>query len=166
MAATNDAASDAAGTLPTAWREILVPVRGGPDATARVELALRLAAGVQARVTALYVIDDRLLGDPDAALVREELQGRLSAEGENVLRAVGLLASLRAVPLTTRMERGPVIETILKIADEIGADAIVVGSHKQTWLGRLLGTSVAEAILRGAKCTVLAVPPAAAPTKK
>lgn len=143
------------------WPTILVPVRGGPDALARVDLALRIAAGIGCGVTALYVLDERLVADPDAALVREQLQEQLAQEGRAVLEQVARLASGYALPFETMTERGPVVETILKVANRIQAGAIVVGSHKQTWLGRLLGSSVAEAVLRNATCTVIAVPPMA-----
>ena len=50
-------------------------------------------------------------------------------------------------------------ETILKVAQEIVPDAIAVGAHEQTWLGRLLGGSLAETIMRSSKYSVLAVAP-------
>ncbi len=142
------------------WHQILVPVRGGADAYIRAELAMRIAAGTGARVTALYVVDDRLLADPDAGLVRETLSQQLAQEGEQLLAEIATIADGTDVRVTMRVAQGPVVETILKVAEEIGADAIVVGAHKQTWLGRLLGGSLAESILRAANCTVLAVPPA------
>jgi len=148
------------------WRHMLVPVRGGPDALARVRLALRIAAATGANITALYVMDDRLLGDPSAALVREDLFEQLAKEGEAVFEAVRGLPEARNVRLTTRLERGHVVETVVKVGEEVGADVIVVGSHRQTWLGRLLGGSVAESIMRVARCTVLAVPPTPAAQQK
>ncbi len=141
------------------WRQLLVPVRGGADALARARLALRLAAATGARVTALYVVDERLLGDPDAALVRDTLHHQLVREGEAVLKSIVELPEAQGVHVTTRVARGQVVETIVRVADEIGADVIVVGSHRQTWLGRLLGGSVAESVLRAARCAVLAIPP-------
>jgi universal stress protein A len=143
----------------TGWRRILVAVRGGADVEARVRLSLGVAAGVGADVTALYVIDERMVGDPDAGLVRQQLDAQLAGEGEDVLRTVLQLAASEPVRVTTRLERGPVVETILRVAEEIRADVIVVGSHRQTWLGRLLGRSLAESVLQGARCTVMAVPP-------
>jgi nucleotide-binding universal stress UspA family protein len=144
------------------WRQILVPIRGGRDALLRLELALQIARGTGARVTALYVVDDRLLADPDAGLVRDSLIAQLKQEGEALLAQAALLAdtiSGTTGTLEARIEQGPVVETILKVADQLHADAIVVGAHKQTWLGRLLGGSLAESILRSSKCSVLAVPP-------
>jgi len=46
---------------------------------------------------------------------------------------------------------------ILEVADEIGADLIVVGSHARHGLGLLFLGSTANAILHHAKCDVLAV---------
>ena len=141
------------------WHQILVPVRGGADAFEKVELALALARGTGSRVTVMNVIDERVIGDPEAGLVRETLGEQLREEGEKLLAEVARLAEGGDVRLTTRLERGPVVETIVRVAGEIGADAIIVGAHKQTWLGRLLGGSLAEAVLRAASCAVIAVPP-------
>jgi nucleotide-binding universal stress UspA family protein len=143
------------------WSEILVPVRGGADAYARAALALRLAQGFGARVTALYVLDERMVGDPDAGLVRETVSAQLLQEGERVLQRVATLAEQTSVSFVSRIELGPVVETILKVAKATRADVIVVGSHRQTWLGRLLGVSVAESLLGAATCTIVAVPPSA-----
>ena len=141
------------------WHQIVVSVRGGADAFDKVELALALAKGTGASVTVLNVIDERVIGDPEAGLVRETLNDQLRQDGEKLLAALALLAEGTDTRLTTRLERGPVVETMVRVADEIGADAIIVGAHKQTWLGRLLGGSLAEAVLRAASCAVIAVPP-------
>ena len=104
------------------------------------------------------MIDERTLGDPDAGLVREQLHAQLRVEGQAVLDAARLEASLYEVGFSARLEVGPVVETIVRVASEIGADVIVVGAHRQTWLSPLLGRSVAEAVLRAASCAMLAVP--------
>lgn len=159
--------TDSARTPFRGWHQILVSVRGGADAFEKVELAIALARGTGSRVTVLNVIDDRVIGDPEAGLVRETLNDQLSQEGERLLLQLEQLAPPISgdgqgqvqVKLTTRLERGPVVETIVRVAEEIGADAIIVGAHKQTWLGKLLGGSLAESILRAANCAVMAVPP-------
>ncbi|HEU5317019.1 MAG TPA: universal stress protein, partial [Chloroflexota bacterium] len=112
--------------------------------------------------TALNVVDERVIGDPEAGLVRETLNEQLREEGERLLADIARLGEGNDVRLSTRLERGPVVETIVRVAQEIGADAIVVGAHKQTWLGRLLGGSLAEAVLRAVSCAVIAVPPSRA----
>lgn len=53
---------------------------------------------------------------------------------------------------------------IVRVADEEACDAIVIGSHGRSGLGRLLIGSVADAVLRKATCPVLVVK--GAPTSK
>jgi nucleotide-binding universal stress UspA family protein len=48
-------------------------------------------------------------------------------------------------------------DEILRIADEIRCDLIVLGTHGRTGVSRLLMGSVAEQIVRRAKCPVLTV---------
>lgn len=48
---------------------------------------------------------------------------------------------------------------ITELASELGADAIVVGSHGRHGVARWLLGSVAEAVVRQAPCPVLVIPP-------
>ena len=48
-------------------------------------------------------------------------------------------------------------DEILRVADEIRADLIVLGTHGRKGLSRLLLASVAEQVLRRGKCPVLTV---------
>ncbi len=54
------------------------------------------------------------------------------------------------------MEDGPAADETLRVAEDVGADLIVLGTHGRTGLRRLLTGSVAEAVLRRAPCPVLA----------
>jgi universal stress protein A len=55
-----------------------------------------------------------------------------------------------------RVEIGNTGHTILRVADELGVDLILVGSHGRHGLAVLLG-STARSVLNGARCDVLAV---------
>jgi len=50
---------------------------------------------------------------------------------------------------------GQPVEEILGLAEEVGADLILMGSHGRTGVRRVLLGSVSEAVLRGARCPVL-----------
>jgi len=52
---------------------------------------------------------------------------------------------------------GPASAVVLRTAEEMGADLVVVGTVGRTGLSRMLLGSVAEAIIRAAHCSVLAV---------
>jgi nucleotide-binding universal stress UspA family protein len=70
-----------------------------------------------------------------------------------------------SVTLELRLEEGQAAVEILRMAGEVGCDLIVMGSHGRTGLRRLLTGSVAEAVLRQARCPVLVVksPPTEGP---
>ena len=56
-----------------------------------------------------------------------------------------------------RFEEGDPAGGILRVAREVVADLIVMGTHGRTGLGRLLMGSVAEQVVRRASCPVLTV---------
>jgi nucleotide-binding universal stress UspA family protein len=66
-------------------------------------------------------------------------------------------APAEGVQLERRLEEGDPAAEIVRVAKEIGADLIVMGTHGRTGLGRLLMGSVAERVLRQAPCPVLTV---------
>lgn len=57
----------------------------------------------------------------------------------------------------TRVETGPPARTIVRVADDIGADYIVMGSHGRSGASRILLGSIAESVTRRAPCPVLIV---------
>lgn len=56
-----------------------------------------------------------------------------------------------------RLEEGEPASEILRVAQEIGCDLIVMGTHGRTGLKHLLMGSIAEQVVRKAPCTVLTV---------
>ena len=61
------------------------------------------------------------------------------------------------VQVEHRLVEGQGAEQILRQADEIGADLIVMGTHRRSGLGRLLMGSVAGEVVRNARCPVITV---------
>jgi universal stress protein A len=55
-----------------------------------------------------------------------------------------------------KIEFGSVKNEVLRVAEEIGADLIVIGSHGRHGLSRLLGSST-SGIVQGAECDVLTI---------
>ena len=70
------------------------------------------------------------------------------------------------VPFEHKLLVGDPATAIVQAAEEEGADLIVMGTHGRTGLTRLLMGSVAEAVVRKAKCPVLTVKhPSAVPAE-
>jgi len=62
-----------------------------------------------------------------------------------------------AIRVEHRVAEGDAPEEILRLAQSLPCDLIVMGTHGRTGLSRLLAGSVAEEVLRNALCPVLAV---------
>jgi nucleotide-binding universal stress UspA family protein len=63
--------------------------------------------------------------------------------------------------LEHRLAEGDPSDEILRLAEALPCDLIVMGSHGRTGLRRLLTGSVAERVLRASTCPVLVVKPPA-----
>ena len=87
---------------------------------------------------------------------------------ESEVEVTRLLADAAAqaapdVPVIVARAGGDPAEEILRYATEQPIDLIVVGTHGRTGVSRLLLGSVAERVMRGARCPVLVVPAPPAP---
>lgn len=102
--------------------------------------------------------------------VRWAVQGRTAGDLEwELTYATGVeqgfkrvraeLGDRSGVEITCEMRRGPIIETTMNVAREIGADLLAAGSHNQSMLDRLLIGSTPAELLRLANCSVLIAPP-------
>ncbi len=56
------------------------------------------------------------------------------------------------------LEHGDPGATICAVAEKVGADAVVLGSHGKNWIKRVVLGSVSEYVVHHAKCPVLVVP--------
>jgi len=113
--------------------------------------ALRSYTGSQ--LSMVHVVEP-LPGYSYAYLGIEDIEGQLIEEARVTLAKLG--ETLSVDKNNQYIEVGPTKSKILKIADDIGADLIICGSHGRHGLSLLLG-STANAILHGAKCDVLTV---------
>lgn len=68
-----------------------------------------------------------------------------------------LRASCEGISAETHLREGLAVDEILAVAEEVHADLIVMGTHGRSGVGRLLLGSVAEGIMRKARCPVLTV---------
>ncbi len=57
------------------------------------------------------------------------------------------------------LEKGDVVETILRVAQEKGADLIVIGTHGRKGLDRILFGSVAEGVVKNSPIPVVTLNP-------
>jgi nucleotide-binding universal stress UspA family protein len=121
---------------------------------------LRFLTGADDHVLHLvHVFDPRALEESEQPGLRtqEEALARaptfLRERLEQVAALYGLLHSRERVRTHARV--GKVSACILEVAQDCEADLIIVGSHQRRGIDRLMLGSVAEKVMRGARCPVL-----------
>ena len=118
-------------------------------------LAGMLARQQSARLVVLHV--NPTLG---SMVAYDEALAELEPEGSQE-KLLEILHRLRVsdpkVQVEHRLVDGDGAQEILRVAGEVRADLIVMGTHGRTGLGRLLMGSVAGEILRNAQCPVVTV---------
>lgn len=133
------------------YDRILVPTDGSVG-TAHVAMqAFDLAEQYEAAVHLLYVVNSKntsVLSDGEDAL---------RARGRRAIETLTELAENYDLEPVTEMRNGDPAEEILACANEIDADAIVMGTHGRSGLKRRLIGSVAEHVVRHSERPVLTV---------
>ena len=141
--------------------KIVVPF----DFSETAERALAWAADLQRttgapRLHLVHAIPSRPAGVMDVALaVLLPGDGEIAALERTMLDEAHRHRA--AATAAVSIQAGTVGDIILEAAENVGADLIVMGSHGRTGVKRLLLGSVAEHVLRHAKCPVVVVPHAA-----
>lgn len=125
--------------------EIVVGVDGSPEAAAAVAAANRLFAGDQCCVVLCEVIHYDAQGDPTSAAARGAQQ-----------RLDRIAKELDAAHVDTQVVVGTPVESLITVAAERGAHAIVVGNRGKGLSRRMLG-SVSEGLVGRAPCPVMIV---------
>lgn len=115
--------------------------------------ALRLARAAGATLHLLHAAELTLYGPASGALAASDDEHRAA------LAALAGAARAAGVAVATTLRSGEAVApTIVTVAEEEGADLIVLGTHGRRGLRRFFLGSVAEEVLREAPCPVLTVP--------
>jgi nucleotide-binding universal stress UspA family protein len=126
-----------------------------------LELALSLATENDAHITLLHVVESlpgetgsRLyLAVPEIGPLRRDLVEHARAQ----LRKAVPDEARDFCNVTERVEVGSAWSEILRVADEVDADLIVMGAHTGGPLGRMLFGSTSSHVVRRAACPVLVI---------
>jgi nucleotide-binding universal stress UspA family protein len=134
-------------------RTILVPTDFSCSSANAFAIAGSLAREAGARVILLHVLGEPTFAEGtglvpfDPAMYRDEMWDKLEHQA----------AYCTGIRLERQLARGKPIPEILRVAEESECDLIVMGTHGDTELRRLLMGSVAEGVAQRAPCPVLSV---------
>ncbi|SCG85750.1 universal stress protein [Methanobacterium congolense] len=129
------------------FKNIMVPTDGSKFADKAADIAIEMAKKFSARVTAVHVIDDKLIYPFEV----------LEEEGKTVLNQVQEKGRDNGVQVDEILIVGSPTRDMEKIVEKADADIIVIGTHGKTGLEKLLMGSVAENTLKTVKVPVLIV---------
>jgi len=140
----------------TKLKSILVPVDVSEPEIAKpaIERAVGLAQGSNGSIRLIYVRS--ILPVTYMEFVPPHFDRKQQTDCEQKLAVLAAGVPLPAERVSSIVHRGSVYNEVLKEADRMAADLIVVGSHRPTMSTYLLGSNAA-AIVRHAKCSVLVV---------
>lgn len=138
-------------------RKILVPTDFSAASRKALDYALGLGDQLAVEVHVLHTYEPPVYVLPEGALA----PGR--PPEEVILEAARdqMAAFEEYYPdvASTRLRRGAPAKTILEVADELGADLIVMGTHGRRGLERMLLGSVTHRVVSTSHLPVVAVPP-------
>ena len=142
------------------FRTILCPV----DFSAPSRTALRYAAALadtRSQVIVLYVDDPLLSTAAAVAYGANALNEKTEAELKTFARAALAKTTLPEKAVRFEIVVGKPAAEIVKAAQRLRAEVIVMGTRGATGAARIVLGSTTEAVLRRAQIPVFAVPPAA-----
>jgi len=127
-----------------------------------VERAASIAAHHGARLLLVHVQGEagpKATRESQNALVAqlEEVSAAVRVEETRLLEDRRAAIAARGIDVEVVVRIGSPDETLATLAEERGAELIVVGTHGHTGLSRFLLGSVAASVIRHAKCDVLVV---------
>jgi nucleotide-binding universal stress UspA family protein len=141
-------------------KQILCPVDFSDFSDYAMRYAALLAQKFEAHLTLLHVVAPILVPLPGDALVPPMRQADLAdiadACRERLTRTAGDLAE-KGIAVACQVTSGVPYLEILRMAEELHADMIVMGTHGRSGLVHLMIGSVAERVVRKAPCAVLTV---------
>jgi nucleotide-binding universal stress UspA family protein len=139
------------------FRKVLVAIDGSGQSLRALQTAIDEAKAWRAEVHAAYVIEIGLFSSLPVDNTWEVMYSLLDKEGKEILDAANAMAAEANVKLTTHLRQGHAGQELLNLAEELGADLIVLGSLGKSWIERLLLGSVSSFVVTNSPVTTMVV---------
>jgi len=148
--------------------KVLIALDFNPTSQKVAEIGFSLAKSLHAEVFLLHVIVDPLyytstenfpiVGYTGSLITPMQLLNTEETKNESKLFLEKIKLHLGDNNIHTLIKEGDFADLILKSADEIQADMIVMGSHSRRWLEEILMGSVTEKVLHHAHIPLFIIP--------
>ena len=137
------------------FKRILIPTDGSRSTEDAIRTGLEIAKLTGATVTALNAVDGPVLLGTPVDLEMANLYGILEREGRSAVERVAELAAPMNVSVEPKVVPGNPVKVITD--ESADHDLIVMGTLGRTRMAKILIGSVAEKVIKLAKCPVMVV---------
>lgn len=127
-------------------KKIIIAIDGGPSSERIASIGSQVGQQLNAEIALISVVDTTNLittGGVTPGELAESIKNDYKKSQQILIDKV-----FNDYKVRTFVELGKPFEVILKVAEEWGADFIVLGTHGRTGLSHLLMGSVAEKVIR------------------
>ncbi len=145
-------------------KNILVPTDFSEYSDAALKKAIDIAEQYKAKIYLLHVIDEQIRQCAVDYCIGAEVVERLEAESikaanDKLQKEAAAIGKAKKLKIVFDVKNGNPAEVILKEQQEKKIDLVVIASHGKTGLMKQLMGSVADKVVKGAKCPVIVVKP-------
>jgi nucleotide-binding universal stress UspA family protein len=150
-------------------KKVLIALDYGPTAKMVAETGYSLASHLNAEIVLLHVIAERIYytsADNSPALTFSghmdlsewQLDSTEAIKNMSLNHLESARKHLGDENIKTIIKEGEVAEAILETANELQAQVIVMGSHRQKWLDKIIEETVTEKVLQSTSLPLFVIP--------
>jgi len=137
------------------FKKILIATDGSRNTEDAVHTGMGIAKIMNASVTAVNAVDSPVLLSAPADSEMANLYALLEKEGNAAVMRIKEMGDAYGVNVEMKVVSGPPAKVILD--ESAGHDLIVIGTLGRTRMAKILVGSVAEKVVKLAKCPVMVV---------
>jgi nucleotide-binding universal stress UspA family protein len=139
-------------------KDFLVPIDGSECSLKAVRHAIALARGLDGEIHLVHGHEEPLLyGELAVYVPREKMEQMQRQHSEDILSRAEPLLQASGVRYTKGVLIGPIAEKIAEEAERLKCDAIVMGTHGMSAVGKLIMGSMATKVVHAARIPVMLV---------
>ncbi len=141
------------------YKRILIATDGSEKSNFAAKEGIDLAKALGADVVALYVLNEIVIASAVRQLGsdKKEVEAKLKAAGEKAVAEVKKLGEQAGVAVETMVRQGAPANVVIDVASTQKIECIVMGSHGESGVSKLLIGSVVQKVLYWAAVPVLVV---------
>jgi nucleotide-binding universal stress UspA family protein len=139
------------------FKRILLATDLSESSTRALDFALNLAHLLRTDVVAVHTLDKQMMSSIEDA-VRTELHDLALQQARQKLAMIVTEGRRRGIEISTLLREGTAADEILKTAEDVDADLILLATTRKGAVERILIGATAERVVREARIPVLCVP--------